>query len=468
MKIKFCGAARTVTGSCHLLTTDNGTKILLDCGLYQGNDPDFDDFNPEWSFNPEDIDYLILSHSHIDHTGRVPKLVKDGFKGDIICTSATRDLCALMLLDSGFIQEKDNAWINKKRARKDLPPVDPLYTVGDAQQAMMQFVGVSYDRWYRVSKTVEVKFSDAGHILGSASVVLRIEMDNRHYEYIGFTGDIGRPDRPILRDPQPMESCDYLICESTYGGSEHGSLPNDEKDLLAIVQEACVERKGKLIIPAFSVGRTQELVYMLDRLATQKKLPNIPVYVDSPLAVNATDVFIMHPECYDKDILDYMLTDPNPFGFNKLKYVKSAQESKAINNYKGACIIISASGMMQAGRVKHHLNNNIEDPRATILVVGYCAEGTLGRRIRDGAEEVKIFGVEKKVRAQVKVMDSFSAHGDQSEMIDFIKHHSKKKLKKIFLVHGEIQRQNPFKEAILAEGYKKVEIPVRDQEYRLD
>lgn len=468
MKVKFCGAARTVTGSSHLITTDDGYNILLDCGLYQGNDPDFDDFNQEWVFDPADIDVLVLSHSHIDHAGRIPKLVKDGFKGDIVCTSATRDLAAIMLLDSGFIQEKDNAWINKRRARKDLPPVPPLYTVIDAQKAMDQFVGISYGRWFRIGDKVQVQFNDAGHILGSSNVTLKIEKDHGHHEYVGFTGDIGRPDRPILRDPQPMPACDYLICESTYGGKEHQSMPNDEEDLLQVIKHTCVEKKGKLIIPAFSVGRTQELVYMMDRLETAGKLPKVPVYVDSPLAVDATDIFIMHPECYDKDILEYMQTDPNPFGFRGLRFTKKAEHSKAINDKKGPAIIISASGMMQAGRVKHHLNNNIEDERCTILVVGFCAQNTLGRRIRDGADKVRIFGEEKEVKAEVVVMDSFSAHGDQQEMLDFLECQDKKKLKKLFLVHGEIDRQSEFKEAILANGFRKVEIPVLDQVYNLD
>ena len=468
MRVKFCGAARTVTGSSHLITAPDGTKILLDCGLYQGNDPDFDDFNQEWSFNPEEIDVMVLSHSHIDHAGRIPKLVKDGFKGDIVCTSATRDLAAIMLLDSAFIQEKDNEWVNKKRDRKGLPPIDPLYTIGDAQRAMNHFVGIAYDRWFRIARNVEVLFKDSGHILGSSSVTLRIEKDNRHFEYVGFTGDIGRPDRPILRDPQPMPECDYLICESTYGGEEHQGLPDDEHDLLEIIKYTCIEKRGKLIIPAFSVGRTQELVYMMDRLETAGKLPKVPVFVDSPLAIDATDIFIMHPECYDEDILKYMQKDPNPFGFRRLKFTKTADASKAINTIDGPAVIISASGMMQAGRIKHHLKNNIEDERNTILVVGYCAEGTLGRLIRDGAEEVKIFGDYKKVKAEVKIMDSFSAHGDHTEMLDFLESQDKNKLKKIFLVHGDYERQERFAEGILQNGFRRVEIPVLDQEYRLD
>jgi metallo-beta-lactamase family protein len=468
MKVKFCGAAQTVTGSSHLVTTDRGTKVLLDCGLYQGNDPDFDDFNRDWVFNPEDVDVLVLSHSHIDHAGRIPKLAKDGFKGDIVCTSATRDLAAIMLLDSGFIQEKDNEWVNKRRARKDLPAVPPLYTVPDAQRVMDQFVGISYGRWFRIADDVQVQFNDAGHILGSATVTLKIERANGEYSYVGFTGDIGRPDRPILRDPQPMPACDYLLCESTYGGQTHQGMTNDEEDLLKVIRKTCVEKKGKLIIPAFSVGRTQEIVYMIDKLETSGRLPNIPVYVDSPLALNATEIFVMHPECYDADILEYMQTDPNPFGFKGLKFVKKVEDSKAINDSKQPCIIISASGMMQAGRVKHHLNNNIENERNTILVVGFCAQNTLGRRIRDGAESVKIFGEEKQVNAEVVIMDSFSAHGDQQEMLDFLQCQDKSKLKTTFLVHGEMDRQTIFKEAILADGFSKVEIPELDQEYELE
>jgi metallo-beta-lactamase family protein len=340
--------------------------------------------------------------------------------------------------------------------------------VKDAKNAMKQFVGIGYGRWFAIEKNTEVQFNDAGHILGSANVTLRIKQVDGSYRHVGFTGDIGRPDRPILRDPQPMPACDYLLCESTYGGQEHQGMPSDEVDLLRIIKETCVDKQGKLIIPAFSVGRTQEIVYMIDRLETAGKLPSVPVYVDSPLAVDATDIFVLHPECYDADILEYMQTDPNPFGFRKLNYVKKVEESKAINESNEPCIIISASGMMQAGRVKHHINNNIEDPKCTILVVGFCAANTLGRRISDGADEVKIFGKKKKVNADVVTMGSFSAHGDQQEMLDFLQCQDKFKLKTMFLVHGEIDRQTIFKEAILADGFKQVEIPELDQEYELE
>ena len=333
---------------------------------------------------------------------------------------------------------------------------------------MDQFVGIGYNRWYAINNTISVRFRDSGHILGSASVTLRIKKEDGYYNYLGFTGDIGRPDRPILRNPVPMDDLDYLICESTYGGKAHGGMPDNKQELLDIIKHTCVEKKGKLIIPAFSVGRTQEIVYMLDQLETEKKLPRIPVYVDSPLAVNATDIFTMHPECFDDAILDYMSKDPNPFGFNGLKYVRSVEQSKAINGMKGPAIIISASGMMSAGRVKHHLANNIEDRRNTILVVGYCSPGTLGGRIRNGADEVRIYGTHYKVNAEVKVLDSFSAHGDQQEMLDYLDNLNRHKLKKIFLVHGDVHRQELFETALKDNKFQQVEIPHLGQSYKVD
>ena len=467
MRLKFCGAARTVTGSCHLLTLDNGYRILLDCGLYQGNDPDFDDFNQEWGFDPSSIDVVILSHSHIDHSGRIPRLIRDGFEGEVICTSATRDLSAIMLTDSAFIQEKDTEFLNRRRKRQGQKPLEPLYTVVDARKAMDHFVGIGYDRWFKITDGVEVYFADAGHILGSSSVTLRFRDAYAPDRYIGFTGDIGRPHRPILKDPTPIMPCDYLICESTYGGESHQGVPEDRTDLLEVIHHTCIEKKGKLIIPAFSVGRTQELIFMMDQLENEGLLPRIPVYVDSPMAIDATSVFRMHPECFDEAMLSYIEKDSEPFGFGKLRYTKKVEASKAINLDPGPAIIVSASGMMQAGRIKHHLSHGIEDERNTILVVGFCAEGTLGRLIRDGVSEVKIFGETKQVKAEIHILDSFSAHGDQEEMLSFLRKQKTETVKKIFLVHGEIGRQKVFKEALQARGFAKVDIPVLHQEYRL-
>lgn len=465
MKIKFCGAAGTVTGSSHLLTTDSGYKILLDCGLYQGEDEDMDAFNRQWAFDPSEIDVLVLSHAHIDHSGKIPRLVKDGFRGDIICTSATRDLAAIMLMDSASIQEKDAIFINKRRQAKGHTPIQPLYTAKDAQRAIEQMVGINYNRWFHLHHDVDLLFRDAGHILGSASVTLRLRRKDNSTCVFGFTGDIGRPNRPILRDPEPIEACDYLICESTYGGRDHQDLPDDEQTLLEIITQICVRNQSKLLVPAFSVGRTQELVYMLDRLESKGLLPKIPVYVDSPLAVNATEIFLMHPECYDEDLVDYMAHDPNPFGFNRLHYIREQEESMALNSLAGPAIIISASGMMQAGRIRHHIRQHIEDPFSGLLMVGYCAPGTLGWKIQNDYKQIHLFGHELDVKAKIFRMESFSAHGDEEEMIQFLKHQKKNSLHKLFLVHGEDDARLAFRDALEREGFRNIHLPSLHQEY---
>ena len=474
MKIKFCGAAREVTGSAHLITLDNGFTILLDCGLYQGRSKNMIDFNTNWFFKPASIDCMILSHAHIDHCGRIPKLVKDGYQGDIFCTHATRSLCAIMLLDSAKIQERDAEYYNRRLLKKIKGKTsnknkkkfkEPLYVSADVAEAMNQFVGLPYNRWYRLNDQVEVLFRDAGHILGSASVTLRIQENGKTIRF-GFTGDIGRPNRPILRDPEPMPEVDYLISESTYGDKEHTSAPAETERFLQIIKDTCVKKKGKLIIPAFSVGRTQEIVFMLDQLETAGRLPHIPVYVDSPLAVNATLVFGSHPECFDNDLNEYMLIDENPFGFNSLTYVRQVAISKQLNNMRDACIIISSSGMMNAGRVRHHLFNSIDSARNTLLIVGYCSPDTPGGMLRAGIEKLKLFGEWKPVRAEIEIMDSFSAHADRKEMVSFIDN-QKTALKKLFLVHGEIDRQEKFKSYLNQNGFDNIEIPSLGQEFEI-
>ncbi|MEZ5026460.1 MAG: MBL fold metallo-hydrolase [Chitinophagales bacterium] len=462
MKIQFCGAAQTVTGSCHLVTLDNGTKILLDAGLYQGNEDEFESFNQQWFFQPSEIDILILSHAHIDHSGRIPKLVKDGFKGKIYCTSATRDLCAIMLLDSAHIQESDALYESKKLKKT----VQPLYTQNDVKACLKQFFTIEYNNWQSISKDVNVLFSDAGHILGSACVTLKIKENNQE-KMLGFSGDVGRYNRPILNDPQVMPLLDFLICESTYGGKTHEATPQDDDKFLRIINETCVQKKGKLIIPAFSVGRTQEIVYRLDKFFTSGKLNNIPVYVDSPLSMNATEVFIMHPECYDEEIYAYLQKDENPFGWNNLHYTRDAEQSKKLNETNEACIIISASGMANAGRIRHHIYHQIEKEENTILIVGYCADGTLGQRLTQKPETVKIFGEEKKVKASIEIISGMSAHADEPELLKFIANQDKQKLKKIFLVHGELKRQKLFKNALLENKYQQVEIPSLGMEFNL-
>lgn len=468
MQIKFCGAARNVTGSSHLITLKNGYKILLDCGLYQGNRKTDRTSNRTWHFKPKDIDCLILSHAHIDHTGRVPGLVRAGFNGCIHSTHATRSLCTIMLLDSAKIQERDAEWHNKKQLEKkkkykkrkksfkaDL--IEPLYDAKDVAETMKLFNGYSYDRWHRISKYVEVLFKDQGHILGSASVSLRIKDGSKNIT-IGFTGDIGRPDRPILRDPMLMPKVDYLICESTYGDKEHESKPKQSAMLLDVMRQTCVEQRGKLIIPAFSIGRTQEIVYMLDQLESEGKLPRTPIYVDSPLAVNATEIYGAHPECYDNALHEYMLQDDNPFGFNNLQYVRSVEKSKELNASKEPMVVISASGMMNAGRIRHHLYHNLEDEKSTFLMVGYCSPQTAGGILKAGVPQLKVMGDLLDVKASIRSMDSFSAHGDRKEMLATIKHqigHAKK----TFLVHGEYETQQEFAKYLGKAGLKKVKIP---------
>ncbi len=454
MQIQFCGAAREVTGSCHLITLDDGYKILLDCGLYQGHSQEMADFNETWLFDPAEIDCLVLSHAHIDHTGRVPKLVKDGYKGIVYSTHATRSLCAIMLLDSAYIQMRDAEYYNK-RHHDNLR--QPLYDSDDVHQTMNQFATFPYSEWFELRKGVEVQFRDAGHILGSASVTLRVT-EHGKTTTIGFSGDIGRPHRPILRDPQQMPPLDYLICESTYGDREHENAPAEMEKFLNVIEHTCVNKKGKLLIPAFSIGRTQEIVYLLDQLESEGRLPKIEVFVDSPLAVNATTIFGSHPECYDKDMQEYLLIDDNPFGFNDLHYIRKVEESKRLNTYDKPCIIISASGMMNAGRVKHHLFNSIEDGHNTILIVGYCAPETPGGRLRDGAETLRLFGQEKQVKAEIVMMDSFSAHADRNEIIDFVDN-QQSSIRKIFLVHGTLDRQESLKQLMLDHKFAAVDIP---------
>ena len=466
MRVKFCGAAREVTGSAHLITLDDGFKILLDCGMYQGHADELKGFNEKWLFNPAEIGCVVLSHAHIDHCGRLPKLVKDGFNGPIYSTHATRSLCAIMLLDSALIQERDAEFDNKRRRRRHDEELEvPLYEEEHVKRTMEQFVTYSYGHGFEIYPGVTVEFRDAGHILGSASVSLAIQEGSETIRF-GFSGDIGRPNRPILRDPQPMPELDFLLCESTYGDRLHEAPPQETEHLLAIIRHTCLEKKGKLIIPAFSVGRTQEIVYIMDQLEQAGKLPRVPVYVDSPLAVNATVIFGLHPECYDAELSSYILKDSNPFGFSNLRYVKEVEDSKKLNFSTEPCIIISASGMANAGRVKHHIFNNIADPRNTVLIVGYCTPDTPGGALRNGATHLHLFGEDKPVRCDVEVMDSFSAHADRNEISDFLAN-QRKSVKKLFLVHGEIEKQESLAELLSSQGFAHIEIPKLGEEIAL-
>lgn len=466
MKIKFIGAAREVTGSKHLITTDFGKRILLDCGMFQGKGLETDSMNRDLMFDPSLIDYLILTHAHIDHAGLIPYMYKLGFRGSVVCSNATRDLCAIMLTDSAFIQEHDTLTFNKRRAKKGLPLVTPIYSQADATACMNLFIGVPNNMKFRIDENIKVKFTNTGHMLGSGVANLEI-IENGQLKRIAYTGDIGRPADPILASPQPFPQTDILITESTYGDRLHHDVQAAEEELLRIVVETCVGKGGKLIIPAFSVGRTQEIVYALNNFFNQGRLPKIDVFVDSPLAVNATTVFRMHPECFNKNFADVLEKDPDPFGFDNLFYITKVEDSKKLNDHKKPCVIISASGMMEAGRVKHHLANNISNPKNTILVVGYCAPSTLGARIVRGEKEVSIHGTVYEVKAEVKKIESFSGHGDYKEMIAFLSCQDKSAVAKTFLVHGEYETQKKYAASLMQEGYKNVEIPAKGQEYEI-
>lgn len=466
MKLQFMGAAREVTGSKHLITTKKGKKILLDCGMYQGKGLETDAMNRDLGFDPKEIDYLVLSHAHIDHSGLIPYIYKMGFNGTVLCTPATRDLCAIMLPDAGRIQESDVMTFNKKRKEQGLEPVEPIYTQADAEACMGCFISVPYHKRFVIEGEVGVEFYDAGHILGSACVYLEIKEGRRTIK-LGFTGDIGRYDKRILKDPEPFPQVDYLIMESTYGDRLHTNLDTAEQELLCAVLDTCTKKKGKLIIPSFAIGRAQEMIYALDRLRNARMLPDVDAFVDSPLSVNATNIMRLHTECFNDEIVKFMEQDPDPFGFDRLQYVQSVEASKALNVRHKPCIIISASGMMEAGRVKHHISNNIEDPKNTILCVGYCEPKTLGAKIMRGDKSVSIFGRPHTVRAELRRIESLSGHADYEEIIRYIGCQEKRRLKKVFLVHGEAETQEHFRDTLNKRGYKRVEIPERLDEVEL-
>ncbi len=467
MRIDFKGAARCVTGSKHIITLYNGKKILLDCGLFQGQDAVEMENNKNLGFDPTQIDYCILSHAHIDHSGAIPYLVKKGFKGKIYCTKATQDLCGIMLIDSAHIQEQDVEYINRRREQKGLDPILPLYTIEDAQVSLNHLVGYDYEKWVKIDEDVELCFTVVGHILGASAVNLKIK-ENGKVHKLCYTGDIGRQNHKIIKSPKPFPQADYIITESTYGDRLHKDISQSENRLFEIVYHTCVVKKGKLIIPAFSLGRTQEIVYALDKLESEGKLPPINVYVDSPLSTNATEIMKNHPECYNASVLEYMKTDSDPFGFNRLKYIRDVNESKLLNGMTEPCIIISASGMMEAGRIIHHLRNNIGDKKNTVLVVGYCSPYTLGHKIARGDEKIKLFGEEITIKADIQVMDEYSAHGDYEEMIEYLKCQDPNKIKEIYLVHGEYEVQLNYRERLEAAGFRNIRIPDINSEYLIN
>lgn len=466
MKVEFLGAVAEVTGSKFLITTKNNKKILLDCGMYQGKGLETDAMNRDLGFDPSQIDILLLSHAHIDHSGLIPYICKIGFKGKIYCTHATRDLCSIMLPDSGNIQESDTGDFNKKRSRMGLPPVEPIYTARDAFASLRYFVSMPLDLEITIEEGVKVIFTNTGHILGGAAVNLTITEDGEN-KRLCYTGDIGRYNKHLLTDPDPFPQADYIITESTYGDRRHDPVASVEEKLALVVQDTCVKKLGKLLIPAFAIGRCQEIIYSLNNLKKAKRLPDIPIFVDSPLAVSATDIFRLHTECFKDDVLDIIRTQKDPFGFDNLHYVRTVEDSKKLNTYNRPCIIISASGMMEAGRIKHHLANNIEDKKTTILIVGYCAPRTLGRRIADREPIVSIYGNKYKVNADIEEIDALSGHGDYVEMYRYLSCQDKSKVKQMFLVHGEVPVQENYRKYLNENGFENVFIPTKKEAIEL-
>lgn len=466
MQISFHGAARNVTGSKHIISLDNGTKLLLDCGMYQGMGDETDQLNEHFGFSPIEIDYMILSHAHIDHSGLIPRLVAQGFNGTIFCTAATLDLTRILLMDSARIQQQDSDYSNKRRRRKGLPLLKPLYTEDDAMKSLRQFKIVNYNEAYEINEDITLLLTDAGHIIGSSSVHLGIR-ENGKITRISFSGDVGRYGDMILKSPQSFPQADYVLLESTYGSSLHKDAEPSEDVLKEIIYQTCILRGGKVVIPAFSVGRTQEILYSLNHLEETGVLPDVKYYVDSPLSIKATEVVKSHPENFNKHVQELMRHDSDPFMFRNLSYIQDVNESKALNLNKEPAVIISASGMAEAGRVKHHIKNIIEDEKNTILMVGYCEPNSLGGRLMAGYTSVRIFGEEYSVKAEIRSIRSMSAHGDYDDLLQFMSCQNPALVKKLFLVHGEYEVQTIFKEKLEASGFKDVEIPERHQNYHL-
>lgn len=464
MKIAFHGAAQTVTGSKHLITLKNGKKILLDCGMFQGLGKDTGNLNATFGFDAKEVDVMILSHAHIDHSGLIPKLYNDGYRGTIFCTPATFDLAKVLLEDSATIQRDDTRFLNKRRAKTGLPPIKPLYSIEDATNSFSLFDKKEYEHWFKVTDGVQAMFTDAGHIIGSASVHLKIN-ENGKTTRLTFSGDVGRYRDLILKSPETFPQADYIIIESTYGDKLHEDAFNGLETLNNWITKTCIEKKGKLIIPAFSVGRTQELLYMLNQLSLEKKLPKIPVYVDSPLSHEATEIVKSYPRYFNSRVKKVLAIDNDPFDFPGLNFVGNADESKALNFNPQPMIIISASGMADAGRIKHHIANNIHDKKNTILLVGYCEPHSLGGRILNGAEEVRIYGEMHKVIAEVGKMHTMSAHGDYDDLCQFLSCQNPALVDKVFVVHGEPEVMAEFQRRLLKKGFKDVITPKMHEEF---
>src|SRR6056297_583059 len=468
MKIKFTGAAGTVTGSCHYIEIED-KKILLDCGLFQGK-KEVEELNYEdFQFNPGEIDYLFLSHSHIDHSGRIPLLVKKGFKGKIYATKPASDLCTIMLMDSAHIHEVEAEWKTRKALRKGEEEVLPLYNTKDAEESLKYFKPILYNQKVEIDENITLRFKDAGHILGSAIIELWIK-ENGQEEKLVFTGDLGMKNKPILRNPDIIDDCDYLIIESTYGDRLHEEVENRTRNLVNILTDT-IKKNGTVVIPSFAVGRTQDIIYELNKYydgdgEEGKLLKDIPVYIDSPLATKATEIFNKNAQAFDKEARDYIMKGDNPLFFKNLHFTQSVDDSKALNISTEPKIIISASGMCEAGRIRHHLKHNLWRNNAAVVFVGYQADGTLGQRLKQGEKEVKIFGEEIKVKANIYSIEGFSGHGDRDDLIAWLKE-IKTTPKKTFIVHGEDDAREDFAEAIKTEIGIDTIIPKKDEEFKV-
>jgi metallo-beta-lactamase family protein len=462
MDIQFLGAVRTVTGSRHLLEL-NGDRVLFDCGLFQGRRQQSRERNSSFRFDPRSITSVVLSHAHIDHSGNLPSLYKRGYPGVVYTTLATRDLCKVMLLDSAHIQQRDAEYLNRKRKRGQ-KPIEPLYEEDDAKLAVRQMQGYPYHYPVVVGRGATATFYDAGHILGSALTLLEAEEAGRKIR-IAFTFDLGRRDMPILRDPEPLPPVDYIITESTYGDRLHEPA-GDMKQRLKEVLRRTFDRGGRVVVPAFSVGRTQNLVYYLHELFNEGNLPPIPIFIDSPLSVNATAAYRGHPECYDEETKDFLEREEDPFGFRRLRYIKDVEESKALNHLDKPCVIISASGMCEAGRILHHLKHSVTDPRNTILIVGFQAPHTLGKRLVDRVKGVKIYGKTYKLRAEVVTMNGFSAHADWKEILGYLGPWSAT-AKGVFIVHGDEDQALALQRRLAGAGFRNVAVPVEGEKFEL-
>jgi metallo-beta-lactamase family protein len=457
MRLQCFGGAQTVTGSQYVLSV-NGNSACLECGLFQGRRAESYAKNLNFRFDPKKTSCLILSHAHIDHSGNIPNFVKQGFSGPIYATPATVDLCRIMLRDSAYLQLKDIEFVNVKKRKQHDTPLRPLYTMQDAEACMDKFVAIPYNKAFTPIPGVSATFRDAGHILGSAGVSFEITENGRLIRF-GFTGDIGRANMAVIQDPNVLRDLDVLMMESTYGNRRHGAPDHIEEDLASTIREVAASG-GKIIIPSFAVGRTQQLVYHLHKLFNENRIPDMPIFVDSPLAAHATDIFRHHPECMDRETNRIFLSGhEDPFGFSRLKYIEDINQSKALNGLSYPHIIISSSGMCEGGRILHHLRNNVENPKNLILFVGYAAKETLGRKLMDGERTVRIFGVEHTVKCKVKTIDAFSAHADSADLINYASITPPDKLRHIILVHGEEDQAVPLKETLLAKGYKNVHYP---------